>query len=68
MNELVMHFPASKVGCECTSDLPSVPSCNLNSHCLREQTLAEVLDSIGKDCTKQFQSYLEQCQTKQDGE
>jgi len=28
----------------------------------------EVLKSIGQDCTQQIESYLERCETKQEGE
>lgn len=67
MDDFVMHFHAARALDEGTSDIPK-ESCSVDKKILSEQTLAEVLDSIGKDCTKQVQSYLEQCQTKQDGE
>ena len=35
---------------------------------IAEATLAEVLKSIGQDCTKQVQSFLDCCETKQEGE
>jgi hypothetical protein len=34
----------------------------------KESTLAEAVDSIGKDCTQQVESYLERCKTNQEGE
>jgi hypothetical protein len=34
----------------------------------KESTLAEAVDSIGKDCTQQVEGYLERCKTNQEGE
>jgi hypothetical protein len=67
MDDFVINIHVSRTIGEGTSDLPR-ESGSVDKKNLSEQTLAEVLDSIGKDCTEQVQSYLEQCQTKQDGE
>jgi hypothetical protein len=59
-NEVVGLSKASSAGS------PVAPT--LKSDLANNVKLAEVLKSIGQDCTQQIESYLERCETNQEGE
>lgn len=54
-------LPGGELRLDSLSDNPSADS-------IDDANFVEVLKSIGQDCTQQIESFLERCETKQEGE
>lgn len=59
------NAPPTAVG---SGPVPETHDSPLGSGLAKDATLAEVLKFIGQDCTQKIESYLERCETRQEGE
>lgn len=59
------NVPPSAVG---SGPLGETHDSPLGSGLAKDAMLAEVLKFIGQDCTQKIESYLERCETRQEGE